>query len=51
MIHSASYYPSNQEVINSINEINEKLETEENGKQRTKLLFEQMLRGIKLNYF
>jgi len=39
-------YKTNQEVMNSVMEINERLQTEEDGEERTRLLFEQMLRGI-----
>lgn len=44
-------YEANKETIESIKEINSKLENEMDGKMRTKLMFEQMLRGLYLNTF
>lgn len=35
-------------VINAVKEIDEKLKTETDGKKRTQLMFEQMLRGLYL---
>lgn len=36
-------------VIESIKEVNDKLKDENNGKERTKLLYEMMLRGLYLS--
>lgn len=44
-------YEANAETIKKIQEINGKLETEQDGKMRTKLMFEQMLRGLYINQF
>ena len=38
----------NNKVIKAVKEIDEKLKTETDGKKRTKLMFEQMLRGLYL---
>jgi hypothetical protein len=35
-------------VVNAVKEIDEKLKTETDGKKRTQLMFEQMLRGLYL---
>jgi hypothetical protein len=50
---SADYYDENgyldeRKVINAVKEIDEKLKTETDGKKRTQLMFEQMLRGLYL---
>lgn len=42
-------YELNSEVINRIKETNEKLSKETDGNNRTKLMFEQLLRGLYLN--
>lgn len=42
-------YEKNSEAINKIKEINEKLSKENDGTIQTKLMFEQMLRGLYLN--
>jgi hypothetical protein len=47
------YYGENglfdeKKVINAVKEIDEKLKTETDGKKRTQLMFEQMLRGLYL---
>jgi len=39
----------NNKVIKAVMEIDEKLKTETDGKKRTKLLMEQMLRGLYLD--
>lgn len=44
-------YEVNEEAIKKVQEINEKLESESDGKMRTKLMFEQMLRGLHINTF
>lgn len=44
-------YEANAETIKKIQEINDKLETEQDGKMRTKLMFEQLLRGLYINQF
>lgn len=38
----------NNKVIKAVKEIDEKLKTETDGKKRTQLMFEQMLRGLYL---
>ena len=38
-----------KKVIKAVKEINDKLKTETDGKKRTQLMFEQMLRGLYLN--
>lgn len=40
----------NKKVFNAINEISEKLSEEKDAKKRTQLMFEQMLRGVYLQY-
>lgn len=40
----------NAKVMNAINEISEKLSEEKDDKKRTQLMFEQMLRGVYLQY-
>ena len=47
------YYDENgilddKKVIKAVREIDEKLKTETDGKKRTQLMFEQMLRGLYL---
>lgn len=44
-------YEANAETIKRVEEINDKLEQENDGKKRTKLMFEQLLRGLYLNNF
>ena len=45
-------YEANADTINKVREINDKLTEEEiDGKMRTKLMFEQMLRGLYINNF
>lgn len=41
-------YLDERKVINAVKEIDEKLKTETDGKKRTQLMFEQMLRGLYL---
>jgi len=42
-------YEANMETINRVMEIDEKLKETNDGKERTRLMFEQLLRGIYLN--
>lgn len=42
-------YEANADTIRKIKEISDKLEEENDGKMRTKLMFEQLLRGLYLN--
>ena len=44
-------YEANSEVIKKVKEINDKLNEEKDGKMRTKLMFEQLLRGLYINQF
>ena len=45
-------YEANQEAISKVREIDDKLrEGNVNGKEQTKLMFEQMLRGLYLNQY
>ena len=49
-------YQANEDVIQRVKEIDEKLKEENSkevsdGKVRTKLMFEQMLRGLYINQF
>jgi hypothetical protein len=45
-------YEANEEVIKKVREIDDKLhEGNINGKEQTKLMFEQMLRGLYLNQY
>lgn len=45
-------YEANEEVINRVREIDDKLhENSISGKEQTRLMFEQMLRGLYLNQF
>ena len=41
-------YLDERKVINAVKDIDEKLKTETDGKKRTQLMFEQMLRGLYL---
>ena len=44
-------YEANADTIKKVQEINEKLGAEKDGKMRTKLMFEQLLRGLYINQF
>jgi hypothetical protein len=44
-------YEANAETIKKVREISDKLEDEKDGKVRTKLMFEQLLRGLYINNF
>lgn len=45
-------YEANKETIEKIQEIDEKLhDGKTSGKERTRLMFEQMLRGLYINQF
>lgn len=44
-------YEANADVIKRVTEISDKLKEETDGKMRTKLMFEQLLRGIYINQF
>ena len=44
-------YEANSETIKKVREISDKLEDEKDGKVRTKLMFEQLLRGLYINQF
>ena len=44
-------YEANADTIKRVQEINEKLEKEKDGNMRTKLMFEQLLRGLYINQF
>ena len=45
-------YEANEETIKKIREIDDKLhEGKASGKERTRLMFEQMLRGLYINQF
>jgi hypothetical protein len=45
-------YEANADAIKKVREINDKLTEEQiDGKMRTKLMFEQMLRGLYINQF
>ena len=44
-------YEVNADAIKKVKEIRDKLEDEKNGKVRTKLMFEQLLRGLYINNF
>ena len=44
-------YEANADTIKKIKEISDKLEDEKDGKARTKLMFEQLLRGLYINNF
>ena len=44
-------YEANTDAIKKVREISDKLEDEKDGKVRTKLMFEQLLRGLYINQF
>jgi hypothetical protein len=44
-------YEANADTIKKVREISDKLEEEKDGKTRTKLMFEQLLRGLYINQF
>ena len=44
-------YEVNSETIKKVVEISDKLKDTNNGKERTKLMFEQLLRGLYINQF
>jgi len=44
-------YEANADTIKKVKEISDKLENERDGKARTKLMFEQLLRGLYINQF
>jgi hypothetical protein len=44
-------YEANADTIKRVQEISDKLNEERNGKVRTKLMFEQLLRGLYINQF
>lgn len=44
-------YEANADTIKKVREISDKLEEEKDGKVRTKLMFEQLLRGLYINNF
>lgn len=44
-------YEANADTIKRVMEINDKLEEEKDGKARTRLMFEQLLRGLYINQF
>ena len=44
-------YEANADTIKKVREISDKLEDERDGKVRTKLMFEQLLRGLYINQF
>ena len=44
-------YEANADAIKKVREISDKLGEEKNGKVRTKLMFEQLLRGLYINNF
>mgnify|MGYP006967361124 FL=1 len=44
-------YEANADTIKKVREISDKLEDEKDGKVRTKLMFEQLLRGLYINQF
>ena len=44
-------YEADAETIKKVREISDKLEDEKDGKVRTKLMFEQLLRGLYINQF
>jgi hypothetical protein len=46
------FYEGNEEAIKRVREIDDKLhEGDINGKEQTRLMFEQMLRGLYINQF
>lgn len=45
-------YEANEEAVKRVREIDDKLhEGKKSGKERTRLMFEQMLRGLYINQF
>lgn len=44
-------YEANADAIKKVREISDKLGEEKDGKARTKLMFEQLLRGLYINQF
>ena len=44
-------YEANAETIKKVREISDKIEQEKDGKARTNLMFEQLLRGLYINQF
>lgn len=44
-------YEVNADAIKKVREISDKLVEEKDGKVRTKLMFEQLLRGLYINQF
>lgn len=44
-------YEANADAIKKIREIDDKLHEGADGKERTRLMFEQMLRGLYINQF
>ena len=44
-------YEANADTIKKVREISDKLEDEKDGKVRTKLMFEQLLRGLYINQY
>ena len=44
-------YEANADTIKKVREISDKLEEEMDGKVRTRLMFEQLLRGLYINQF
>ena len=44
-------YEANADTIKKVREISDKLNEEKDGKVRTKLMFEQLLRGLYINNF
>ena len=44
-------YEANADVIKKVRERSDKLNEETDGKTRTKLMFEQLLRGLYINNF
>ena len=44
-------YETNADTIIKVKQISDKLEDEKNGKVRTKLMFDQLLRGLYINQF
>ena len=44
-------YEANADAIKKVREISDKLNEETDGKARTKLMFEQLLRGLYMNNF
>jgi hypothetical protein len=44
-------YEANAETIKKIREVSDKLSEEQDGKARTRLMFEQLLRGLYINQY